>query len=137
MPLGCLVAGGQDTLINVFPVGSTHSEPTHTLLGHSENVCALDATPRGTIISGSWDKYVIAWESRDMLSETANRRTARVWKNFNSVYELKGHTQAVWAVVAIDDEQFLTGISGYAMLCSTIDALYRLSRQNDSTLGTT
>jgi hypothetical protein len=36
-------------------------------------------------------------------------RTARVWKNFNSTYELRGHTQAVWAVVAIDDDQFLTG----------------------------
>lgn len=72
-----------------------------------------------------------------MLSETANCRTARVWKNFNSVYELKGHTQAVWAVVAIDDEQFLTGIFRQAMLRSTIDAVYRLSRQNDSTLGPT
>ncbi|KAF8315146.1 phospholipase A-2-activating protein [Clavulina sp. PMI_390] len=90
-PDGFIVAGGQDTLINIFPVGSTQTEPSHTLLGHSENVCALDATAGGTIISGSWDK------------------TARVWKNFDTKYVLKGHTQAVWAVVAIDDEQFLTG----------------------------
>jgi hypothetical protein len=36
-------------------------------------------------------------------------RTARVWKNYKPAYELRGHTQAVWAVVAIDDDQFLTG----------------------------
>lgn len=52
------MAGGQDTLINVFRVDSTRSEPSHTLLGHSENVCSLDATAGGTIISGSWDKLV-------------------------------------------------------------------------------
>ncbi|KAF9520013.1 hypothetical protein BS47DRAFT_1370545 [Hydnum rufescens UP504] len=87
---GYLVAGGQDTLINVFSIGGSEP-PTHVLLGHSENVCALDATPSGTIISGSWDK------------------TARVWKKFDSKYVLKGHTQAVWAVLAVDDEQYLTG----------------------------
>ena len=52
---GYLVSGGQDTLINVFPIGGKE-QPTHTLLGHSDNVCALDATSSGTIVSGSWDK---------------------------------------------------------------------------------
>ncbi|EEB86705.1 hypothetical protein MPER_16240, partial [Moniliophthora perniciosa FA553] len=36
-------------------------------------------------------------------------RTAKVWKNFNLAYELKGHEQSVWAVLAIDDKQVLTG----------------------------
>lgn len=55
---GSLIAGGQDSLINVFPISQTQSEPTHTLVGHSENVCAIDTTSSGTIISGSWDKCV-------------------------------------------------------------------------------
>jgi len=37
-------------------------------------------------------------------------RTAKVWKNFSLAYDLKGHEQSVWAVVAIDEERFLTGI---------------------------
>jgi len=36
-------------------------------------------------------------------------RTAKVWTQFQLRYDLKGHQQAVWAVIAIDDEQFLTG----------------------------
>jgi hypothetical protein len=38
-----------------------------------------------------------------------HNRTAKVWKQFQLRYDLKGHQQAVWAVIAIDDEQFLTG----------------------------
>ncbi|KDQ19766.1 hypothetical protein BOTBODRAFT_27194 [Botryobasidium botryosum FD-172 SS1] len=90
-PHGYLVAGGQDTIINVFIIGSDKVEPAFSLLGHKENVCALDATASGTIISGSWDK------------------TARVWSGFAPEFELRGHTQAVWAVVAINDTEFLTG----------------------------
>jgi phospholipase A-2-activating protein len=54
---GYIVAGGQDTVINVFDLSHADGakEPTFTLLGHRENVCALDSTPSGTIVSGSWD----------------------------------------------------------------------------------
>lgn len=38
-------------------------------------------------------------------------RTAKVWKNFNLVYDLKGHTQSVWAVLGVDEDQYLTGAS--------------------------
>ncbi|KAG1758901.1 WD40-repeat-containing domain protein [Suillus occidentalis] len=34
--------------------------------------------------------------------------TAKVWKQFQLVYDLKGHQQAVWGVLAIDEENFLT-----------------------------
>lgn len=90
---GYLVAGGQDTVINVFDLSSTDGakEPTFTLVGHRENVCALDSTPSGTIVSGSWDS------------------TARVWKNFQQVHELRGHSHSVWAVLAVDEDQTLTG----------------------------
>jgi hypothetical protein len=36
----------------------TREEPLYTLLGHSDNVCALHVGGDSTIVSGSWDKYV-------------------------------------------------------------------------------
>ncbi|KAF5358106.1 hypothetical protein D9756_001377 [Leucocoprinus leucothites] len=90
-PQGYVATGGQETVINVFPLDSPKEEPSYSLVGHRENICTLDVTPRGSIISGSWDK------------------TAKVWIDFQLAYDLKGHQQAVWAVKAIDEEQFLTG----------------------------
>ena len=37
-------------------------------------------------------------------------RTAKVWKDFKFAYDLIGHQQSVWAVLALSDEQILTGI---------------------------
>ncbi|KAF9469300.1 phospholipase A-2-activating protein [Collybia nuda] len=90
-PKGYAVTGGQDTVINIFSLDSPKDDPDFSLLGHTENVCALDVTPGGAIISGSWDK------------------TAKVWRNFALVHDLKGHQQSVWAVLAVDEEQYLTG----------------------------
>jgi len=53
---GYAVTGGQDTAINVFRLDSPKDDPDFSLLGHTENVCALDTAPSGVIISGSWDK---------------------------------------------------------------------------------
>lgn len=39
------------------------------------------------------------------------RRTAKVWKDFKLLYDLVGHQQSVWAVLAINSEEFLTGSS--------------------------
>ena len=55
-----MVTGTQDGLVNVFSLASGRSDPSFTLVGHAHNVSALHALPDGTIISGSWDKYVIA-----------------------------------------------------------------------------
>lgn len=55
------MTGGQDTVINVFALDDavgTKENPDFSLLGHTENVCALDAFVDGTIISGSWDRCV-------------------------------------------------------------------------------
>ncbi|KAH9901463.1 phospholipase A-2-activating protein [Cubamyces lactineus] len=90
-PEGYAVTGGQDTVINVFALPSAKGEPNFSLLGHTDNVCALHAAEDGTIISGSWDK------------------TAKVWKDFQLLYDLVGHQQSVWTVLAIDGGQFLTG----------------------------
>ncbi|KIJ44268.1 hypothetical protein M422DRAFT_80733, partial [Sphaerobolus stellatus SS14] len=70
--------------------GISKQTPEYTLVGHTENVCSLDAGEDGTIISGSWD------------------RTARVWKDFQSLYTLEGHSQAVWAVLVVEPGKFLT-----------------------------
>lgn len=51
--------GGQDTVINIFSLDSSnHEDPQFSLLGHTDNVCALDVSAQGTIISGSWDRCV-------------------------------------------------------------------------------
>jgi hypothetical protein len=58
-------------------------------------------------------------------------RTAKVWKNFTLAYDLKGHGQSVWAVVAIDEERFLTGartIYVFILQCSDDDFMCRISR---------
>lgn len=55
--IGLIVSGGSDKFINVYDPLRTE-EPTHTLIGHTENVCALTTTPSGHIVSGSWDTYV-------------------------------------------------------------------------------
>ncbi|KIM55050.1 hypothetical protein SCLCIDRAFT_1221454 [Scleroderma citrinum Foug A] len=90
-PQGYAVVGGQDTVINVFALDSSNKEePEYTLIGHSDNVCALSVNPDDIIISGSWDK------------------TAKVWKNFALQYDLKGHQQSVWSVLAINAKEFLT-----------------------------
>ncbi|CAO1630116.1 unnamed protein product [Sympodiomycopsis kandeliae] len=92
------VTGGQDKLINAFEVkvgldgrAKASSSPDYTLLGHQDNVSALDVGPGGSyIVSGSWDK------------------TARIWKGWECVATLKGHLQAVWAVLAVDHDRVLT-----------------------------
>ncbi|KAG6376286.1 WD40-repeat-containing domain protein [Boletus reticuloceps] len=88
---GYAVVGGQDMVINIFMLDSSNKEdPDYSLIGHTDNVCALHVGPAGIIISGSWD------------------RTAKVWKNFLLQYDLKGHQQSVWAVLALEDSHFLT-----------------------------
>ncbi|KAF8912027.1 phospholipase A-2-activating protein [Gymnopilus junonius] len=90
-PKGYVVTGGQDAVVNIFNLQAPKNDPDFCLVGHLDNICALDVTPGGIIISGSWDK------------------TAKVWKNFNLAYDLKGHQQSVWAVLGVDEDQFLTG----------------------------
>ncbi|KAI0312500.1 WD40-repeat-containing domain protein [Amylostereum chailletii] len=90
-PKGSAVTGGQDAIINVWAIDPSRSEPTHTLLGHTDNVCALHVGEDQSIISGSWD------------------RTAKVWKDYQLKYDLKGHSQSVWAVLVVGNDQYLTG----------------------------
>lgn len=98
------LTAGQDKLIYAYALLSSEGQisvqldsktsepqPTRTLIGHTENVCALDVGPHGQyIVSGSWDK------------------TAKVWRNWECVATLKGHEQSVWAVLAVDHDRVLT-----------------------------
>ncbi|SPO40677.1 related to DOA1 - involved in ubiquitin-dependent proteolysis [Pseudozyma flocculosa] len=98
-PSGSIVAltAGQDRIVHGFEVQATgdgvkaSAAPDYAMIGHEDNVCTLDVGPRGSyIVSGSWDK------------------TAKVWREFQCVATLKGHQQAVWAVVAVDEDRILT-----------------------------
>jgi phospholipase A-2-activating protein len=62
--VGYIVTGGQDSIINIWEIGQSREEPLYTLLGHSDNVCALHVGGDGTIISGSWDKCALLPLSR-------------------------------------------------------------------------
>ncbi|KAL5532810.1 LUB1 [Sanghuangporus sanghuang] len=92
-PRGYMATGGNEAVINVYPLDAPSDEPRYALVGHADNVCTLNTSPSGLLISGSWD------------------RTARVWRNFQQVYELKGHEQSVWAALILDEAEdiFLTG----------------------------
>lgn len=65
-----MVTGTQDGLINIFSLAGHSPDPSFTLIGHSHNISALHALPDGTIISGSWDKYVIAQATQGPLSDS-------------------------------------------------------------------
>lgn len=86
-PRGYMVTGGAETVINVYPLDSPSNEPKYALIGHRDNVCTLNASPSGLIISGSWDK------------------SAKVWRDFQELYELRGHEQSVWAVQILDEDE--------------------------------
>ncbi|CCX05696.1 Similar to Ubiquitin homeostasis protein lub1; acc. no. O94289 [Pyronema omphalodes CBS 100304] len=88
-PKGLIVSAGQDTMIDIREPGSTNPDPSYLLIGHAHNVCTLD-TFGDLIVSGSWDG------------------TARVWKNFQELYTLRGHESAVWAVLALSESLIVT-----------------------------
>ena len=56
---GCIVTGGNEAVINIFSLDSPSDEPKYSLVGHTDNVCALDVSSSGLILSGSWDKFVM------------------------------------------------------------------------------
>ena len=65
-------------------------------------------------------------------------RTAKVWKNFTLVYDLKEHEQSVWAVLAIDEDRFLTGeyiVPLVFFLHVDRVVISRIRRQNDQALA--
>ncbi|KAJ2787351.1 WD repeat protein Lub1 [Coemansia interrupta] len=89
-PSGLIATGGSDK--NVFLWDPTNlAQPLETLRGHTSNVCTLSASKDGKVlVSGSWDT------------------TAKVWMDGQCKYTLRGHQQAVWSVLVMDDGSILT-----------------------------
>ena len=92
---GLIVSGGSDTIIEVRqPKASPQDNAEALLLGHSNNVCALDVDPAGRwIVSGGWDGQGRVWAVGKWECQTV----------------LEGHQGSVWAVMAMDSETIITG----------------------------
>lgn len=114
---GYLISAGADALIHLFPLPPPSSSPdlpsstdtsdppipTHTLAGHSHNVCAVNAAKDGRrIASASWDLTARVWEFREE-GEKGEWECERV---------LVGHGGAVWDVLLLEknDRLVLTGM---------------------------
>src|SRR5437773_844922 len=94
-PEGLIISGGKDTIIEVRqPSRAPEDNAEALLLGHSNNVCALDVDPSGKlIVSGGWDGQ------------------ARVWGvgKWECDGVLEGHEGSVWAVLAWSREIIING----------------------------
>ena len=94
-PEGLVISGGKDTIIEVRQPGKPPDENAEALLlGHSHNVCALDASAEGGfVVSGSWDG------------------SARIWRigKWECEAVLEGHEGSVWTVLAYNHEMIITG----------------------------
>ncbi|KNZ60581.1 hypothetical protein VP01_1533g2 [Puccinia sorghi] len=90
-----VISAGQDALVQLWPLHPSPDQsygPEFVLAGHTLNVCCLDAYDAGpqhepTICSGSWDC------------------TAIIWRNNLAVFNLRGHSAAVWAVLGLGDAE--------------------------------
>ncbi|KAJ2853397.1 WD repeat protein Lub1 [Coemansia erecta] len=110
-PSGTIATGGSDNKILLWDL-SDLSQPLNTLAGHTSNICALSASKDGTVlVSGSWDK------------------TAKVWVDGQCRHTLKGHEQAVWAVLVLDDGSILTG-SADKLICRWVDGSLKQKYQS-------
>ncbi|KAF6815511.1 polyubiquitin binding protein (doa1 ufd3) [Colletotrichum musicola] len=94
-PDGLIASGGKDTIVEIRQPQSGPSDNAERLLiGHSQNVCSLDVSPKGTyIVSGGWDSQALVWSTSKWESEI----------------RLSGHEKSVWAVLALDEETVVTG----------------------------
>lgn len=108
-PEGLIVSGGKDQIVQVRqPSQALGDNAEALLLGHGNNVCALDVSPDGSlIISGGWDF------------------DARVWQvgKWDSSTVLPGHNASVWAVLAYDNNTIITGALSHFILLVTTDSL--------------
>ncbi|KAJ2323546.1 WD repeat protein Lub1, partial [Coemansia sp. RSA 2681] len=90
-PSGLVATGSADKTICLWDPADL-TQPTRTLAGHTDNVCALASSPDGhVLVSGSWDK------------------TAKVWVDGECRHTLRGHQHAVWSVLIMSDGSVLTG----------------------------
>ena len=89
------MSGGKDTVIEVRqPTKGPEDNAEALLLGHGNNICALDVATDGKyIISGGWDSEARVWPVGKWESEVV----------------LGEHQGSVWGVLAYDSETVVTG----------------------------
>ncbi|KAJ4984226.1 polyubiquitin binding protein (doa1 ufd3) [Stagonosporopsis vannaccii] len=94
-PEGLIASGGKDQIIDVRQPGKGIEDNADALLiGHGNNVSALDVSQDGKlIVSGSWDMEARVWE-------------VGKWGESTTLGE---HGAAVWAVLAYDNNTIITG----------------------------
>jgi phospholipase A-2-activating protein len=99
-PDGLLISGARDGMIELrSPKNKSEKDADVVLVGHGNNVCALDVSEDGRyIVSGSWDATARIWE-------------VGKWEPSDAVV-LQGHNAPVWGVLAFSDELVVTGKSG-------------------------
>ncbi|KAK4185740.1 PUL domain-containing protein [Podospora australis] len=96
-PEGLIASAGAETIIEVKRPSLTSADNADRLLvGHSHNVCTLDATPSGKyLVSGSWDGKAIVWDTDK-------------WDRWADLVH-EGEVRSVWAVLAYDENIVITG----------------------------
>ncbi|KAK7434219.1 hypothetical protein CaCOL14_012991 [Colletotrichum acutatum] len=104
---GLIASGGKDTIVEVKqPQAAPSDNAERLLIGHSQNVCTLDVSPKGSyLVSGGWDAQAIVWNINTWEPE----------------YRLSGHDKSVWAVLALDEDTVVTGCA------DTSIRIYKLS----------
>lgn len=104
-PEGLVVTGSRDSTILAYSVSG--GQPVYTLAGHSDTVSSLE-WKNGLLISGSWD------------------HSARVWKNWECVQELKGHDGPLWSVVGLPKAGGDADQNPVSVLTASADKLIKL-----------
>jgi phospholipase A-2-activating protein len=96
-PDGLIASGSRDGLIELrSPSSKPDQDPLAVLIGHANNVCALDVSQDGKyLVSGSWDMSARVWE-------------VGKWQP-NDATVLLGHEATVWAVLALNSKIIVTG----------------------------
>jgi WD40 repeat protein len=97
-PEGLVASGSRDGLIDLrSPASKPELDPDAVLIGHANNVCALDVSQDGKfLVSGSWDQSARVWEVGKWEPDDAKL--------------LSGHEGTVWAVLALNSKVIVTGI---------------------------
>jgi len=95
-PDGLVVSGGKDTIIEVkAPTKQSSDNAERLLIGHANNVCALDVSPDGKyIVSGGWDGQGRVWNPSK-------------WETEVTLGDHEG--VSVWSVIALDTTTVATG----------------------------
>jgi phospholipase A-2-activating protein len=106
-PDGLVATGSRDGLIDLRSPKSTPDQvPAALLIGHGNNVCALDVSEDGKfLVSGSWDASARLWE-------------VGKWGPDQAIV-LSGHELTVWAVLALNTKVIVTGTASARPPCNS------------------